>query len=95
VTPDEPPSTTTDAPDTSGELVVREHEVSVRVPRSSGRPQMVRIVVQNENGSEQTVYEEEHQPGDDVKQTVATSGAKGKCEIRVYLNGRQISRTRV
>jgi serine/threonine-protein kinase len=93
--PDEPATTGGDTGTTPGEPLVREHEVSVRVPRSSGRAQSVRIVVRNEDGSEQTVYEEDHQPGDDVKQTVATNGAKGKCEIRVYLNGRQISRTRV
>lgn len=91
----EPLPGNTDQPDTPADTTFREHEVSVRVPRSSGRPQLVRIVVENEDGSQQTAYEQEHQPGDEVRQTVSTVGAKGKCEIRVYLNGREISRNRV
>jgi hypothetical protein len=55
----------------------------------------VRIVVQNQDGSEQSAYENDHEPGEDVSQTVTTFGARGKCEIRVYLNGKQISRQKV
>jgi serine/threonine-protein kinase len=110
VPPDEPvavesPDTTSppapDTPDTPTEpapqadLPVREHEVSIRVPRSARSAQTVKIIVRNEDGSEQTVYEQEHQPGEDVKQTVSTLGNKGKCQIRVYLNDHEISRTDV
>jgi serine/threonine-protein kinase len=93
-TPDTETTTPTDtAP--QGEMPVREHEVSIRVPRSARSPQTVKIVVRNEDGSEETAYEEEHQPGEEVKQTVSTLGNKGKCQIRVYLNDREISRTDV
>jgi len=94
VTPEahpEPPAETVP----QGEMPVREHEVSIRVPRSAKSAQTVKIVVRNEDGSEQTVYEQEHQPGEDVKQTVSTLGNKGKCQIRVYLNDHEISRTDV
>lgn len=95
VTPEPEPTTPPTPTETTTEPLVREHEVSVRVPRNPRRPQMIRIVVRNEDGSEQTVYEESHQAGEEVVQTVATSGAKGKCEIRVYMNGQEIKRTRV
>jgi hypothetical protein len=98
-TPDTaPPETHPDTPAEpapQGEMPVREHEVSIRVPRSAKSAQTVKIVVRNEDGSEQTVYEQEHQPGEDVKQTVSTLGNKGKCQIRVYLNDHEISRTDV
>jgi serine/threonine-protein kinase len=91
------PTTEPAQPDTQpqGEMAVREHEVSIRVPRSARGTQTVKIIVRNEDGSEETVYEQDHEPGDDVKQTVATMGAKGKCQIRVYLGDREISRTNV
>ena len=91
------PAATPTQPDTQpqGEMPVREHEVSIRVPRNARGTQTVKIVVRNEDGSEETVYEQDHEPGDEVKQTVATMGAKGKCQIRVYLGTREISRTNV
>jgi hypothetical protein len=55
----------------------------------------VRIVVRNEDGTEETAYDEQHQPGDAVKQTVTTYGAKGKCQIRVFLNGKLVKRVEV
>ena len=94
-TPDVPPDTPPDTvpePVPTGEMPVREHEVSIRVPRSAKSAQTVKIVVRNEDGSEQTVYEQDHEPGDDVKQTVSTLGNKGKCQIRVYLNDREVYR---
>jgi serine/threonine-protein kinase len=92
--PDKPADPAPD-PVPAGEMPVREHEVSIRVPRSAKSGQTVKIIVRNEDGSEQTVYEQEHQPGEDVKETVSTLGNKGKCQIRVYLNDREISRTDV
>lgn len=97
-TPDTTPTTEPDTPAEpvpQGDMPVREHEVSIRVPRSAKSAQTVKIIVRNEDGSEQTVYEEEHQPGDEVKETVSTLGNKGKCQIRVYLNDHEISRTDV
>jgi serine/threonine-protein kinase len=79
----------------SSEMATREHEVTVQVPQRSEGPQKVRIVVRNEDGSEQTAYENEHEPGETVREMVTTQGAKGKCQIRVYLNGRLVKRTPV
>ncbi|MCC2672601.1 MAG: prkC, partial [Armatimonadetes bacterium] len=58
VTPDTP-TTPTPEPTTPGEMAVREHEVSVRVPRTSRGAQTVKIIVRNEDGSEETVYEQD------------------------------------
>ena len=84
--PEPPDSTDTD-------ILTREHEVTVQVPQRSNGPQSVRIVVRNADGSERTAYEGEHEPGETVREPVTTEGAKGKCQIRVYLNGRLVNRT--
>lgn len=102
-TPDSTDSGTTDTtdsgatpPDAPGaDLLTREHEVTVQVPQRSSGSQKVRIVVRNEDGSERTAYEGEHEPGETVRETVTTEGAKGKCQIRVYLNGRVVNRTNI
>lgn len=100
---DSGPADTTDtwnpSPDTDsaapGEPERREHVIEVQIPRRSIGPQTVQIVVRNEDGSEQTVYEQDHQPGEKVEETVTTLGAKGKCQIRVYLNGKLVKSTHV
>jgi serine/threonine-protein kinase len=80
--------TTTTPPDDPGtqDLTIRDHEVTVKLPPQNQGPQRVRIVVRNADGSEETPYDEEHQPGETVKQTVQTVGPKGKSRIRVYVN---------
>lgn len=79
----------------SPDLPARDHEVTIHVPRGGSDPQRVRIVVRNQDGSEQTAYESDHQPGEDVTQTVTTFGSRGSCEIRVYLNGKLIKQRKV
>jgi len=79
----------------SPDLPARDHEVNIHIPRGGNGPQHVRIVVKNEDGSEQNAYESDHEPGEDVSQTVTTFGARGKCEIRVYINGKSVSRQKV
>jgi eukaryotic-like serine/threonine-protein kinase len=69
-------------------LPERAFEVSVQVPRSASGAQTVRIVVRHEDGSEQTVYEQNHEPGDVVKQTVTVYGNPGKCQIQTFVDGR-------
>ena len=86
-----------EAPDTPGEPAAapgppREHVVTVELPKSGTRQRTVRIVTRNEDGSEETAYEQEHSPGDKVEHTVTTLGARGKCQIRVYLDGRLVDR---
>ena len=79
----------------SPDLPARDHEVNIHIPRGGNGPQHVRIVVKNEDGSEQNAYEADHEPGEDVSQTVTTFGARGKCEIRVFINGKSVSRQKV
>jgi hypothetical protein len=67
---------------------VRDHVVSVEIPGRSTGTQRVRIVARNEDGTEHTAYEEDHQPGDRFEQTVTTTGARGRCRILIYINGR-------
>jgi beta-lactam-binding protein with PASTA domain len=89
--PTPPPDNDTPAAD----LPSRDLIVTVQVPRRESGAQKVEIKVRNEDGSEQSVYEEEHQPGDKFEQTVTVIGNTGKCQIRVYLNGRLIRRENV
>lgn len=77
------------------DLPARDHEVEVRVPRASSGPQRVRILVRNEDGSEQVAYEGDHQPGETLRHMVTTLGAEGKCEVRVYVNDRLVHRRRL
>lgn len=79
-------------PESPADPVIRDHVVTVTVPKSATGNQRVRIVVHNEDGSEETPVDEDHQPGDVVQQTVTTTGAKGKCQVRVYINGRETRR---
>jgi serine/threonine-protein kinase len=77
------------------DLVARDHVVTVRVPRGNRGPQRVRIVVRNQDGTEDTAYDEIHQPGDELEHTVTTLGAKGKCRIQVYVNDELMKSTDV
>ena len=93
-TPPEPtPPSDNDTP--AAELPSRDLIVTVQVPRRESGAQKVEIRVRNEDGTEQDVYEEEHQPGDKFEQTVTVIGNKNKCQIRVYINGRLVKRENV
>lgn len=70
----------------------REFEISFPLSTRSEGAQHVRMVVRHEDGSEETQYDRDHMPGDQVSHTVAVRGAEGKCQIRVYLNDRLIRR---
>jgi eukaryotic-like serine/threonine-protein kinase len=85
-------------PDEEGsqpDLEARDHVIRVQVPRSSEGPQTVRIVVRHEDGVEETAYEQAHQPGERLEQSVTTLGAIGRCQIRVYLNHQLIKQSNV
>jgi hypothetical protein len=92
--PDEPdpddPAAGGNAASPNPDLPPSSNEVEFPISRSARGPQRVRIVVRNEDGTEETAYEQEHQPGDTVSQTVTTYGSDKKCQIRVFLNGRVI-----
>jgi serine/threonine-protein kinase len=70
----------------SANLPEQEQEVTIEIPKSRVGPQTVKIVVRNADGTEETPYEQQHQPGETVTQMVTTRGAKGKSQIRIYLN---------
>ncbi len=72
------------------DLPVHEHEVTFPIPAGSSGPQHVKIEVRHEDGTRETVYNENHYVGDQIYQIVSTRGQKGKCRIRVYLNERII-----
>lgn len=93
-TPDAPDGNTPEEnPDAApGDLPVSKNEVAFPISRTAQGTQKVRIVVRNEDGTEVTAYEQDHQPGDQVSQTVTVYGNEGKGQIRVYLNGRLIYR---
>lgn len=87
-----PPASQPSIPDgASGTASRREHEVSFIIPAGYRGPQYVQIHVRNEDGTEQNAYDQEHQPGDFVRETVVTYGARSKCAILVYINGRLVS----
>jgi serine/threonine-protein kinase len=91
-----PATTPPPAGDTpAADLPSRDMIVKVQVPRKQAGAQKVEIRVRNEDGSEQSAYEEEHQPGDLFEQTVTVIGNLGKCQIRVYINGRLVKRENV
>ena len=92
-TPEPEPAPTPDTP--AADLPSRDLIVTVQVPRRDQGPQKVEIRVRNEDGTTQSVYDEEHQPGDTVEQTVSVLGNKGKCQIRVFINGRLVKRENV
>jgi len=96
-TPDDPAPATNDpgfepsgpsTPDPN--LASRDQDLNITIPSSYTGPQQVRVVVRNEDGSEQIAYEQEHQPGDKVAPTIPVFGAEKKAKIRVYLNGKKI-----
>jgi serine/threonine protein kinase len=72
-----------------------DYEISFTVPLTRVGTQTVRIVVRNQDGQEVIAYDREHQPGDVIDETVPVTGAKGKSQIRVYLNGVIIKRENV
>lgn len=73
-------------PDQAGR---REFDVQFTVPEGSPDPSEVKIVVIDSMGRS-TVYEEDRRPGDLVK--TAVYGYGRRVEIRVYLNGEEVSR---
>jgi eukaryotic-like serine/threonine-protein kinase len=96
IPPDETPEPQPATPDTpAAEGTPRDYAITVTVPARSRGPQTVRIVVRNEDGTEQEAYNQDHEPGETVEQTVSVVGAKGKCQIRVYINGELKNRTRI
>jgi hypothetical protein len=70
-------------------LPTHDQEVKIHIPRGDGT-RKVRIIVRNEDGTEQIAYEQDHFAGEDIAPIVTTHGAKGKCQIRVYLDGKLI-----
>jgi serine/threonine-protein kinase len=92
---DAPPDDAAGGPVPAGDLVARDHVVTVRVPRRNRGPQRVRIVVRNQDGTEDTAYDEIHEAGDELEHTVTTLGDKGTCRIRVYVNDELIKSTDV
>jgi serine/threonine-protein kinase len=68
----------------------RRWEVTVRVPDTPDHEQNVRIEVQDEDGTVHDEYSADHQPGEEVRQSVSGFGGKGKVHIRIYLDGRKI-----
>ncbi len=73
-----------------GEVVSQQQEVTVEIPARSNGPQRVRIAVVQDDNSEDTVYDGEHQAGDTVRETVTTRGRKGKQQIRIYINNKLV-----
>ena len=67
----------------------RDFDVEFNVPADSPDPSRVKIVVIDQMGRS-TVYDEELHPGDPVNTTVYGYG--DRVEIRVYLNGDEVSR---
>lgn len=72
------------------DLPTRGNDVVFDIPSRASGPQRVRIVVRHEDGKEETVYDQERDPGETVKERVTTRAHEGKAQIRVYLNDRQI-----
>ncbi len=70
----------------------RQLEVAFPISERSQGPQHVRIIVRHEDGTEETQYDRDHMPGDQVAHTVVVQGTEGKTQIRVYLNDRLIHR---
>jgi serine/threonine protein kinase len=89
------PTSPSDNDTPAADLPSRDMIVEVQVPRRETGAQKVEIRVRNEDGTEQDVYEEEHQPGDKFEQTVTVVGNVGKCQVRVYINGRLVKRQTV
>ena len=84
--PQEVPSDEGDVTTESGR---REFDVKFAVPDDSPDPSRVKIIVIDTMGRS-TVYDEELHPGDPVETTVYGYGRR--VEIRVYLNGGEVSR---
>lgn len=93
--PAEEPTPEPAIPDTAQELPHRDMVVEVRIPASYEGPQKVTIISRGEDGSENTVYEAEHQPGERIEPVVTVIGNEGKAEIEVYINGRLTRKTKV
>lgn len=74
---------------TTDESGRREFDVKFTVPDDSSDPSRVKIVVIDSMG-QSPVYDEQLHPGDPVETTVYGYGSR--VEIRVYLNGEEVSR---
>ncbi|MFN3648099.1 MAG: protein kinase domain-containing protein [Armatimonadota bacterium] len=69
---------------------IREQQVAIDVPSRPNVPQRVRITVRHPDNTEETVYEEIHQPGAHVEHTVPVESLRPGSELRIYVNDRLI-----
>lgn len=86
-----PGEETTSEPDNSGsntDSVKRKYKVDVEVPADADGPQSVRIEVSDDKG-DNTVYEQDREPGDKFTVPVTVSGSSAR--IRVYVGGDLVS----
>lgn len=90
-----PEDTQTDSDTNVGvPMVSRSVQVRVVLPKGGGS-QEVKIVV-NDSGGEDTVYQETHQPGDLIDETVRVRREQGAtARVRIYIGGKLYKENRV
>ena len=85
---------TEDAPSVGVPMVSRSIQVRVALPQDS-TAQEVKIVV-NDAGGEDVVYQETHQPGDLIDETVRVRRQQGAtARVRIYIGGKLFKENRV